>query len=203
MKKLVRRILFCFLLAVLVWCGTLIADRQMLREELIRLHVVASSDAREDQERKIRVRNAVMSFLRAGMADIEDVEQAKDYLLANLERLEMVANEVLRAVGCDDTAKVSLGLEAFPARSYDTFTLPSGVYQALRITIGEGQGENWWCVVFPDLCIGAATGKFADAAVGAGFPEGLGRTLSGDGGYGIRFFLLDAMGRLENFLCGG
>ena len=203
MKKLVRKILFCFLLAALVWCGTLIADRQMLREELIRLHVVASSDSPVDQERKIRVRNAVMSVLRAGMADIEDAEQAKDYLLANLERLEAAANEVLRAAGCDDTAKVSLGPEAFPARSYDTFTLPSGVYQALRITIGEGQGENWWCVVFPDLCIGAATGKFADAAVGAGFPEGLGRTLSGDGGYGIRFFLLDAMGRLENFLCGG
>lgn len=203
MKKQVRRVGFCFLLAVLVWCGTLIADRQMLHDELVRLHVVAASDSQEDQVLKLRVRDAVVESLRAGMADIGDAEQAKAYLRENLGKLEAIANGVLRAAGCEDMAEVSLAEDAFAAKRYDTFTLPAGVYQALRITIGKGEGENWWCVVFPTLCVSTTTQEFSDIAAGAGFPESLSATLSSEGGCEIRFFFLDALGKLENLLHGG
>lgn len=203
MKKLIKRVWFCFLLAALVWCGTLIADRQRLHEELVRLHVVAASDSREDQALKLRVRDAVMESLQSAMADMGDAEQAKVWLRENIGKLEAVANAVLLAEGCSDGAVVSLVEEAFASRCYDTFSLPAGVYTALRITIGEGQGENWWCVVFPTFCMGAAVEEFTDVAAGAGFPDSLSGALCGEDGYEIRFFLLDTLGKLENLLFGG
>ena len=82
--------------------------------------------------------------------------------------------------------------------SYETFRLPAGVYESLRIVIGTGEGHNWWCVVFPSLCIPATSSGFADIAVGAGFDSSLTAALEGQAGYEIRFYLLDQLGRLEN-----
>ena len=203
MKKLMKRVIFCLLLAALVWCGTLISDRQRLNEELIRLHVVAASDSVADQSLKLQVRDAVVDSLREAMEDIGDAEQAKIYLQENLAKIEKIANCALMAAGCDDSAKVTLVEESFGKRGYETFRLPAGVYSALRITIGEGNGSNWWCVVFPTLCEGATTEEFADIAAGAGFPDSLSGALQGEAEYEIRFFLLDVLGRLENLLHGG
>lgn len=200
MKKLLKRTGICALLVCFVFVGSLIADRQRLREELIRLHVVANSDSDEDQAIKLQVRDAVIDNLQQSMRDVTDVDQAKAYLQENLPKIESLANQVLREAGCEDTARVSLMLEEFGTRVYDTFTLPSGVYESLRIIIGDGAGKNWWCVVFPSLCIPAASEDFQEAAAGAGFPDTLTNTLEGKDGYEIRFFLLDALGELENFL---
>lgn len=197
MKKCVKRVGFCLLLVSLVWCGTVLADREQLNEGLIRLHVVANSDSGEDQRIKLQVRDAVVESLRGAMADVADVEQAKAYLQENLPKIQKVANETLRSLGCTETAVVSLCREAFDTRYYDTFSLPAGVYEALRITIGEGAGKNWWCVVFPTFCIPATTEGFHDVAAGAGFPDSLNSALTGEEGYEVRFFLLDALGELE------
>lgn len=195
-----RRIVFCFLLAALVWCGTLIADRETLNEELIRLHVVANSDSEEDQAIKLRVRDAVTESLQSALADVADVEAAKSYLQENLPKIQAIANTVLEEAGFDGEAVVTLCKEAFDTRYYDTFTLPAGVYEALRITIGEGEGHNWWCVVFPALCVSATSGEFADVAAGAGFSDTLNGALTGEEDYEVRFYILDVLGRLENIL---
>lgn len=200
MIKLIKRVGICFLLSALVWCGTLLSDRQRLNDELIRLHVVANSDSQEDQALKLQVRDAVTQSLSQAMADIADVDQAKDYLQQNLPKIKKLANDTLRAAGCEDIAVVSLTEEAFDTRYYDTFTLPAGVYEALRITIGDGEGQNWWCVVFPTLCVSATSEGFADTAAGAGFPDSLTGALTGEEEYEIRFFFLDALGKLENLL---
>ncbi|MBO4937404.1 MAG: stage II sporulation protein R [Oscillospiraceae bacterium] len=200
MRKALKRIGLCLLAVCLVWCGTLIADRQRLREELIRLHVVAASDCDEDQALKLRVRDAVVENLNAALADVTDAEQAKAYLRENLPKIESLANRVLAEAGCSDTVHVSLAVEEFATRVYETFTLPAGIYQALRIVIGEGEGHNWWCVVFPSLCVPATSDGFEDVAAGAGFPDALTSALEGDDGYEVRFFLLDALGSLENML---
>ncbi|MBQ8834882.1 MAG: stage II sporulation protein R [Oscillospiraceae bacterium] len=191
-----RRVGFCFLLAALVWCGTLLADRELLNEELIRLHVVANSDSEEDQAIKLRVRDAVTESLREAMEDVADVEEAKAYLQENLPKIQKVANDTLRSLGCTEEAVVTLCRQAFDTRYYDTFTLPAGVYDALRITIGAGEGQNWWCVVFPTFCIPATTEGFEDVAAGAGFPDALNEALTGE--QEVRFFFLDALGKLEN-----
>lgn len=200
MKKSLKRIGLCFTLAALIWCGSLIGDRQRLNDELIRLHVVASSDSQGDQAIKLRVRDAVTESLKEDMANIKDVEQAKAYIRENLVKIEQIANQVLTEAGEKDRATASFQEEEFDTRYYDTFTLPAGVYESLRIIIGEGEGKNWWCVVFPTLCIPATSEGFADVAAGAGFPDALTGALEGKDTYEIRFFLLDALGKLENIL---
>lgn len=197
-RKLVKRTLVLGLLALCVLGGMVVADKQLLRENLIRLHVVANSDSQEDQAIKLEVRDAIIAALQEGMDTSMDADEAKEYLSAHLTDLEMVANAALARAGSTNTATVALGMEEFPVREYDTFSLPSGVYESLRVTIGEGEGHNWWCVVFPSLCVPATSADFTDAAVAAGFPEDLANTLAGD--YEVRFFLLDYLGRLENFL---
>lgn len=202
MRKLIGRIGICLLIAGFFWTGTVISDRQRLGKELIRLHVVAASDEKEDQELKLRVRDAVTTSLRSDLEKVRDVQEAKRYLQKKLPYIRDVAQSALRAWGCQDTVSVSLCRETFEKRVYDTFSLPAGVYDALRIVIGEGQGQNWWCVVFPGLCIPAASEGAAAVAAGAGFPEGLNNTLITEDGYELRFGILDAMGKLENLLFG-
>ena len=137
MKKLLKRIGICLVLAASVWCGSLLADRQRLNDELIRFHVVANSDSEEDQSIKLQVRDAVLNSLQSDLNKIADVNEARAYLQAKLPQIQAVANSVLEATGCDCEAVVTLCKEAFDTRYYDTFTLPAGIYEALRITIGE------------------------------------------------------------------
>ena len=203
MLKALKRISICLLCVCVVWLGMLLGDRQKLRQELIRLHVVAASDSEEDQNLKLQVRDAVIRDLRDAMEDVADASQARAYLQEQLPKLQTLAEETLRAAGCYEKVTVSLGTEEFTTRIYDTFTLPAGVYESLRIIIGQGEGHNWWCVVFPTLCLPATSEGFEDVAAGAGFSEELTGTLEGEEKYEVRFYLLDALGRLENFLHAG
>ncbi|MBR5020555.1 MAG: stage II sporulation protein R [Oscillospiraceae bacterium] len=198
MKKLLKRAFLCFLAVCVVYAGALVLDRQKLKNELVRLHVVAASDSEEDQTIKLQVRDAVLESLQAGLADVTDIGEAKAYIQSQLPKLESAANEVLVAAGCGDVAAVSLQVEEFAARVYDTFSLPAGLYDSLRVTIGEGEGRNWWCVTFPTLCMPATTEGFEAVAAGAGFSDDLTGTLTGE--YEVRFYLLDLLGQLENFL---
>ena len=198
MRKYLDRIGICLLIVCVVWIGMLIADRQKLRQELIRFHVVAASDDQEDQAVKLKVRDAIMEALGAELQNLTNMEQARIYLEENLPKIESVANHVLAQAGFSDTARVSLCVEEFTTRVYDTFTLPAGLYESLRIVIGEGDGQNWWCVVFPSLCLPATTDGFQEVACGAGFSDTLTQTLEGE--HEIRFFFLDALGNVENFL---
>ena len=200
MKKARKRIGICLLVALLVWVGTLIADKQTLRQELVRLHVVGASDSAEDQEIKLQLKDAVVNSLKADMERLHSAEEAKAYLQENLPKIETFANQFLQKSESRDTVKVQLGEEEFSVRVYDTFTLPAGVYDALRITIGEGEGKNWWCVAFPSLCLPATTEGFEEVASCAGFSDALTGAMEGKSGYEIRFWVLDALGRIENFL---
>ena len=198
MKKHIKRIFFLAVMVAAVFLGGLAADSAQLRQELLRLHVVGASDSQEDQEVKLRVRDAVLASLEQGLADVQDVDQAVQYVQTMIPKLTETANRVLEEYGFTDTVSISIGEEEFPARDYDTFHLPSGIYNALRIVIGEGEGRNWWCVVFPELCLSATSEQFVQTASMEGFDEELCQTLSGD--YEIRFWLLDQLGRLGNFL---
>ena len=196
MRKSAKCLVCCLVIAASVWTWGLLRDRQYLNRELIRLHVVANSDSEHDQHIKLQVRDAIVASLYEGMADIGDIGAAKEYLRENLSKIENVANQTLEAAGVDSRAVVTLCREAFDIRKYDTFTLPAGVYESLRVVIGEGQGKNWWCVAFPTLCMSATSEGFEEAAQTAGMDENLSETLTG--GYRLRFFLLDALGRVEN-----
>ena len=168
-------------------------------ESVIRVHVLAHSDSEEDQAVKLQVRDAVVSFVEEAMQYVITLEEAKHWLQENLVGIQSVANGVLEDLGLQDRATVTLRKEAFPMRAYDTFSLPSGVYESLRITIGAGEGQNWWCVVFPTLCLPAAGAQTEDVAAGAGFSQELTHTVTRKEGYRIRFLFLDVLGKMENF----
>ena len=195
MFKLIK---FGILIAAVLSLCTLLTDRQTLKTELVRLHVVGASNGEHDQNVKLSVRDAVVQSLNAAMEGITDAQQAKEYIRSHLPEIEAVANRTLQALGESKQAVVTFLQEEFPTRIYDTFSLPSGIYDSLRITIGEGKGRNWWCVVFPSLCMKATSAEVNSAAAGAGFSTGLSNAMTGQEGYQIRFYLLDVLGKIEN-----
>lgn len=199
MFKFVKGLICVALLASVVYLATVVLDRQELDDSVIRLHVVADSDSEADQAVKLKVRDAVLAAMEDTLAGAEDKAQAQAALQASLTELEEAANRVLEAEGVPDRAAVTLLEEEFPTREYDTFSLPAGVYDSLRVTIGSGEGKNWWCVVFPGLCVPTAVEEVEDVAVSAGFSESLSGSITGEPQYQVRFFLLDWLGRVENF----
>lgn len=199
---------FMFKLIKLIICGVLIIgilsvvdlwkDKQTLKNNLLRLHVVANSDSEYDQQVKLQVKDAITEYLQPITEQFSNKEEAMEYIRENLESLQAFSNQVLDSLGVTDRAVVSLEEEAFGTREYETFSLPSGVYDALRIEIGEAEGKNWWCVVFPSLCLPATGAEFQEVAVSSGFDSTLTSTISNNGNYQIRFFFLDCIGKLEN-----
>ena len=200
MFKFIKGILTIILLLCVVFAGVFIIDKHYLRNDVLRLHVVANSDSAEDQMVKLHVKDALLAYFESSMADITDAQSAKAFLKENLSELEEVANRALISLGVTDVAKVSLTQEAFDIRQYDTFALPAGIYEALRVEIGEAAGKNWWCVAFPSLCAGATTEEFKATAISSGMGAGLSNALAGDKGYEIRFLLLDWFGKIENLI---
>ena len=198
MKKFFVIFVISVLLVALVGTVTVAKNHRYLTDHVIRLHVVANSDSQEDQQLKLRVRDGITAWIGQYAEGDMTAEQASDWLQTQLPQLQTVAREAAAAAGWEGDVTVSLAQEAFPTREYDTFSLPAGVYRTLRVNIGQAQGKNWWCVVFPALCLPATTEEFRDTAVGSGFSEELTDTLEKP--YEVRFFLLDWWGRLENFL---
>ncbi len=202
MGKLIKFAVLIFVLAFALDLVAIAKDKRLMQDGLIRLHVVAQSDSDEDQRVKLQVRDAVVSYVEQALSHVMTVEEAKAWLQENLSGIEATANDVLRSLGLTQQAKVTLEREAFPVRHYDSFSLPSGVYESLRVTIGEGKGQNWWCVVFPRLCLPAAGESMEDVAAGAGFSEELTHTLTEPKEYKVRFYFLDLFGKIENFFFG-
>ena len=199
MKKLFKFLVLAVIIGVFVYMGSLASDKKQLSDNILRLHVVGASNSEEDQTVKLLVRDAVLAAVEDVTEGTKDKVQAEKMLSGKLEKLEQAANRVLKEHGFSDRATVTLGKEAFPTRQYDTFALPAGVYDSLRVTIGEGAGHNWWCVVFPSLCIPAASEETKDVAAGAGFSDSLSGAITGQPQYEVRFFLLDVWGKIENF----
>lgn len=128
------------------------ADKDSYKERLIRFHVLANSDAPEDQAVKLKVRDRVIAEMNPKFEQSKSLEETREILRANLENIEAVAREELQKNGSSETVKAELGWVDFPTKNYGSITLPAGSYEALRIVIGKGQGANWWCVLFPPLC---------------------------------------------------
>ena len=121
-------------------------------EGIIRLHVIANSNTADDQRLKLKVRDAVIAYMD-DQDELNTVSKTRNHLESNLDRLEAIANGVIAAEGYDYSAKADLGVRYIPEKTYGDMTFPAGNYEALNITIGNGAGANWWCVVFPPLCL--------------------------------------------------
>lgn len=130
---------------------------RMLEEDVLRLHILSNSDSSEDQQLKLEVRDAVLQKTSHLFNDVKTKADAARVIESNLEYIEKIATQTIFANGFDYPVKAQLKNEFFDTRYYDDFTMPAGVYETLLITIGDGQGKNWWCVMYPTLCVGASS----------------------------------------------
>ena len=187
--KRVARWEWALLIALLVsfaW-GTW-ADRtqQQLSDKVLRLHVLANSDSEADQALKLKVRDSVLETASAILADCPDRETAEQRLSAALPEIEDAARARIAAEGGEQTVTAELRPTVFPTREYEDFTLPAGEYLALRVVLGEGEGHNWWCVVFPPLCA-ETTSSLSQTAMAAGFTEEEVALITESDGYQLKF----------------
>lgn len=128
--------------------------QSQLAEKVVRLHVLANSDSEEDQALKLKVRDAVLEQATETLRGADSQAEASRRLTDILPELEETARAVITANGYDYGVRAELAETSFPTKEYDGFALPAGEYLALRVLIGEAAGQNWWCVVFPPLCLG-------------------------------------------------
>lgn len=169
-----------------------------LREDVLRLHILANSDSAEDQRLKLAVRDRVLKLgLFSSGASCSKAE-AEEKTLAALEEIKEAAREELSSQGCTDEVNAELVRMYFTTRVYENITLPAGYYDAVRVTIGEGAGHNWWCVLYPPLCIPAAE---AEEPLDAFTPEQE-EIIEGGDEYEVRFFLVELYESICRFLFG-
>lgn len=121
--------------------------------DYIRLHVVAEDDGDAAQALKLKARDAVLARARALLSDCECADDAWDIVVENAEALRAAAEDAVRLWGCDSAVTAQTGMFDFPDRQYGDTLVPAGRYRALRVVIGAGQGRNWWCVLYPSLCV--------------------------------------------------
>lgn len=172
-------------LAACLMAGTLALGAQdRLSGKVVRLHVLANSDSEEDQALKLLVRDRVLERAAAILEEAGDRQEAEALLRRAIPELEAAAAREIAAEGYDYSVTAELVEAAFPTKEYQGFTLPAGRYLALRIVIGQGAGQNWWCVVFPPLCVSA---DVPAAALQAGFTEEeVSLITEEDGGYVLK-----------------
>lgn len=172
-----------------VWAS---ASEGALADQVLRLHVVANSDSEEDQALKLLVRDAVLARAGTLLDGVSGRTQAERVLSAHLDELARAGADALAAQGCGDTVAVRLADQWFPTKRYDDFALPAGQYRALVVTLGAGQGRNWWCVVFPPLCLGSVTEDGVETAAEGVLSEDQVSLITGqDGGYVLKFRFIE------------
>ena len=198
-----KRILILSIVAatLLLVVGLLpVHGEEQIYNKVVRLHVLANSDSEEDQAVKLAVRDAILDVTVPLLQDCKSKEDAVALLEENRPMLTGTAQAVLQKEGFDQVVTIEMGLEDYPTRTYDSLCFPAGEYVSMRINIGEGEGQNWWCCVFPPLCLGAATvseKKAEDACISVGFTPTQYKiiTESDQPVYRARFKILELFGK--------
>ncbi len=176
-------------LCVTLFTGLWAQNRQRsLSSQLVRLHVVAESDSDDDQAVKLKVRDAVLALLTPKLEGASSPEQAKAVIEGELTNLSGLAQAITAREGRPCNATASVMTENFPTRDYESFSLPAGDYVSLRITLGEGQGKNWWCVIFPPLCMSSTESEDAFSNLSE---ENEKLIVSDDSGYILKFHIIE------------
>ena len=172
-------------------CAGLWAQKKQseLSAQLLRLHVLAVDDSDEEQALKLRVRDAVLAYLSSALEGIDDRDEARDLIASHLTEIAMAASDAAEG----RKVSVSLGPESYPLRRYGFLSLPAGTYESLRVVLGEGEGHNWWCVVFPPLCLSASDAGRIQSVMKPGDYA----LITESEGYELRFRIVELWGELQ------
>ncbi len=196
-KKAFSVLLISVSLALLIGLLPVHGEKEIY-DSVVRLHVLANSDSEEDQEIKLKVRDSVLVLTRELLADCRNRGEAVHVMEENLELFEECANKTLSDNGSEHMASVIFCEEYYPTRQYESSAFPAGEYLSLQIKIGEAEGKNWWCVLFPPICLSAASkneNELKDGFIAAGLTGEQYRIITdsdeGNGKYEIRFKILE------------
>lgn len=197
LKKWEAALIFGVLFALL--CGVwLDGEQRALGEQVIRLHVIANSDSEHDQALKLAVRDRVLAAAENLYPTQATRAESLEILSQNLSCLEGEGQIAVEEWGESYPVRAELTQCWFPTKYYDGFALPAGEYTALRVVIGEGAGQNWWCVAFPPLCLGAASETVEDAVASGSFTPSQGALMTGESeGYVLKFKSMELLGQLK------
>ncbi len=127
-------------------------SQQQLSEQVLRLHVIANSDSAEDQKVKLMVRDAIVDLFTSDLSQMNGITQALEYAKNKIDLIQKTADEILKREGFNYRSRIEISQSRFPEKVYGDIIFPAGIYTAVRVTLGEGTGQNWWCVLYPPLC---------------------------------------------------
>ena len=199
--KTIKKILIILLtLALLIGLLAVlpIHSESNVYDSVLRLHVIANSDSDEDQALKLLVRDAVLREAQSLLQNVSDRKNAEIIISQNTEHLRLTAEKAVRENGFSYPVSISLGKENYPTKIYESCAFPAGEYTSLQIFIGNASGQNWWCVLFPPLCLSAATDKDAFASVGITDGQYQIITDTKNPKYKIRFKILESFSEALN-----
>ena len=193
-----RKIAFCFCIALVfgIIFALPIAGEEELYSNVMRLHILANSNSEEDQALKLGLRDELLEKYRDSFSSYGELSVAKAKIYEDLSEIEQFAQEYVNSRGYEYGVSAELGEEAYPTRDYGRIALPAGKYLSLRIIIGEGAGDNWWCVLFPPMCTEAALGESIDYSdVSAGLTKEQYNLISESNstGYVVKFKILEIL----------
>ncbi len=151
-KSLLMGLVFTIIISTVSFGG----QCSSIRKNVLRLHILANSDSKEDQALKLKVRDALLKEGNDLFLNCNSTDSAKLKAKTQIADLERVAKNVIKQEGYSYPIKIEIGKSDFETRQYDSITLPAGKYDAVRVLIGEAEGQNWWCVMFPPMCLPAA-----------------------------------------------
>ena len=157
MKLFVKSACIAFVLVVIYSLIPFQAQCDNISNDVFRLHILANSDSEYDQSVKLKIRDRVLEYSKSLFESASSKDEAESLISQNLDNITRVAQNELKYLGCGQNVKAEIKKMYFTTRYYDSYTLPSGMYDALRITIGSGKGHNWWCVMYPSICVSAAS----------------------------------------------
>lgn len=195
-KGLEFAIFFGFICSVFWSFADFNASCEELRHNVLRLHIVANSDSEADQALKLKIRDAVLEESGDLFAHSKDLNSALTTARENIPEYEEIANRVIAENGFEYTANAEIGTAFFDTRVYDSFTLPGGNYQSLIINIGEAKGKNWWCVIFPSVCLPTEERESLSASVGQKSTQ----IAENPESFKIRFKTVELYEKLKNWL---
>lgn len=182
-------------LSITLCAGVWAQGRQeSISSSLVRLHVLAHSDSAEEQALKLRVRDAVLEYISPRLEDAESVSDARLILEREMQGIALAASEAAEG----RTVSLSLGNESYPTKAYEGFRLPAGRYESLRVVLGEGEGANWWCIVYPPVCLSAVQSE----PVAAVMNKEDYALVSSQEGWELRFRTVELWGELSALFSG-
>lgn len=197
MKTIEKSVCLALILTILLSFTGLTAACEDISTRVLRLHVLANSDSVQDQALKLKVRDRIL-LESAGLFDrVADKQQAEERVREELPQLKAAAQDEIRKQGYDYPVQVELTNMYFTTRQYDSVTLPAGDYDALRVTIGKAEGHNWWCVIFPPMCLPAAE---APQELSDVLNSNQLQIVEGKGGFEVKFLSVELYEKFKAYL---